>query len=1120
MLLRVLGPFEVEFDGSDPVDLGGPRQRAVLALLLSARGEVVSVDRMIEDLWRGEAPPRAIGSLQAYVSNLRRLLEPARERRAPARLLVTTPPGYALRVPTDAVDAWRFENLLAQARSIGAADPGRARPLLEAGLELWRGGAYGEFAAESWARTEVTRLAELRLVARELLVEVSIRTGGAAESVPEAEVLTKQAPLREEGWRLLALALWRTGRQGDALAALRRARAVLAEEVGLDPGPALVDLETAILGQRTDLLPPVAGTVIATPPAAALTAAATPPAAAAALGARLQVEALPTPDELFVGREAELTTLRAIAEEVATEGQRVALLTGEAGAGKTSLLARFQRELADHGWLVAVGRCPEVEGAPAAWAWVEVLRRLAEETPPGELAPALAPLLDDSQRDQAPDVAAGRFRLHRAVVAWLRAAAARRPVAIFIDDLHAADAETLLLLTSATEPTGAPVLFVAALRPTDNRERLGQAMADLARRSPRRIHLDGLATADVARLVRAYARTAVDPETVAALSERTGGNPFYVRESAQLLASEGALVATSDVPDGVRDVLRRRLSRLPPQAVAVLRLASVVGREADVATLVGAADADEAVVLDSLEAGLVAGLLTEPVPGRVRFVHGLVRDTVYTDISHLRRARMHARVAACTRRLRPDDYPALAHHYARAASSDTARLAVDYAVRAAELAERRYAYDAAIELLGNAVDLADAVAGDRDAMKVDLLGRLLRAQARGGGLGTARDTRARAVDIAAASGRDELLVAAFTAWTVPTPWQIRAYGAVDHRVVGMLSRLLRKADLGPVERCRLLEALGNELDGEADPRGPAAAVEALAIARGLGDPELHALALVARLRTMRYDLEMPERRELALELCDLADGHGLVTYQWIAEQVLGNIAGTSNQPDEVRASIDRQALLARTYQLKEALAIELCSRAALAHIAGDFATAQRLYHEAADGMRRQGSMHAAGLRYVGTATLLLSQRRFAELLEPTRLVRPLLGPIVDDLLALALFESGRVDEARQVPVGTHAYRPDYVQSALFTIRAMTVVRLGRRDLAQPVIDALLPVREQLAGFSSTTVVMRPVALTLGELFRLQGRADEAERHFALAARVARRWDATYWLAEAESALAG
>jgi DNA-binding SARP family transcriptional activator len=123
--IRVLGPLEAEVGGAR-ADLGGPLQRAVLALLLMERGRVVSVDRMIDQLWRGEPPPRAIASLQAYVSNLRRILEPGRARRAQARILVSAPPGYAVRLPDEAVDAWRFESLLTAARKDAPGQPERA----------------------------------------------------------------------------------------------------------------------------------------------------------------------------------------------------------------------------------------------------------------------------------------------------------------------------------------------------------------------------------------------------------------------------------------------------------------------------------------------------------------------------------------------------------------------------------------------------------------------------------------------------------------------------------------------------------------------------------------------------------------------------------------------------------------------------------------------------------------------------------------------------------------------------------------------------------------------------------------------------------------------------------
>ncbi|WP_327008607.1 AAA family ATPase [Dactylosporangium sp. NBC_01737] len=1255
----MLGPFAVDVNGG-AADLGGPRQRAVLALLLSAGGEVVSVDRMIDDLWRGEAPPRAIASLQAYVSNLRRTLEPDRERRAPARLLISAPPGYAIRVPPDAVDAWRFESLLAAARTVHIAEPGRARLLLRAALELWHGNAYAEFAEESWAQPEAARLEELRLAARELLLDVALRTGGAAEAVPEAELLTRHAPLREEGWRLFALALWSTGRQADALAALRRARGILADELGLDPGPALVELEAAILGQRVEILDALRGQRVQVldslrgqrveafdgldglggqqggpggqrdglrerqdgpreqqggprgqqggwladlhgRPVDDLHApqihgsrgrqAEVPGGLRPAAGRGSQVDGvrgrpgdnpdglgddlrpaldgqtaepgeqtaepaaapgsptstLPEPSkliseavalrsirgwpgreanqeqregELFVGRGQELAALNAVAAEAVGAGPRIVLLSGEAGVGKTSVLNRFRQDLLDGGWLVAVGRCPEVDGAPPAWAWVEALRQLGAGAgvPPADLAPALAPLLEDADHvhGEGSDVAGGRFRLHRAVRAWLRRAATVRPVAIVLDDLHAADAETLLLLASAAELTDAPVLLVAALRPADNRERLAEALAALARRSPARVHLDGLGHDDVQRLVGAFAD--VDAGTVAALAERTGGNPFYVRESARLLASEGALVATSEVPEGVRDVLRRRLSRLPQPAVAVLRLAAVVGREADVETLVEAADTDEGAVLDALEAGLIAGLLTEPAPGRVRFVHGLVRDTMYTDLSQLRRTRMHARVAACTRRLRPDDYPALAHHYARAASSDTAGLAVDYAVRAAELAERRYAYDAAIELLTAAVQTAETVTGDRDQLRIDLLGRLLRAQARAGATAPARLTRDRALDIAVAAGREELLIAAFTAWNVPTPWQIRAYGVIDHRVVDLLSRLLRKPDLDPATRVRLLDALTNELDGEDDPRGPAAGLEAYELAPAVPDPAVQALGLVARARTMRFDLEAGERAAVAVQLRDLARAHDMVAYEWVAEQILTNCAAVRNDAEEVRTRTARQGVLAAAYQLPEPQAINLSGRATLAHVAGDYAEAQRLYDETLAFMRRQGSLHADGYHFLATASLYISQNRLGELLPQTFAAQAAIGPIADDALALALASAGRLDEARAVAVGVHPLRPDYFQSAFLAVRGLAIVATGRTDLAPAVIERLLPVRGQIAGMSSTSVAMRPVAYVLGRLYALLGDRDRAVEHFELAREVALAWGAAHWVADAEAEL--
>ncbi|MDX6641801.1 MAG: hypothetical protein QOF12_2812, partial [Solirubrobacteraceae bacterium] len=443
--IRVLGPVEADVDG-DAVPLGGPRQRAVLARLVSARGEAVSVDRLVDDLWGGEPPVQAITSLQAYVSNLRRLLEPGRPPRAPARILVTAPPGYAVTLPTDALDAWRFERIVAEAVS-ATGDVAEARARLMAGLSLWRGAAFGEFTDEPWAAADVARLDELRLQAEEALVGLTLRAGEVAAAVPAADALTRRHPLREEGWRLLALALWGSNRQADALDALRRARRGLADELGLDPGPDLTALEEAILRQHREVLyeairPP---TETGLPPGSPSRRPSAPKPGPDGSPSH-RPEGSPSRDvvgpspsrpaaELFVGRVDELARLRGGAAEVAAgHGSRIALVSGEPGVGKSTLLGRLRRELTDQGWLSVGGQCQEdTGGAPPAWPWVLALRSLATvSVPPADVAELLGSAASDGER-AGIDAAAGRFRLHRAVVAWLREATRERRLAIVLD---------------------------------------------------------------------------------------------------------------------------------------------------------------------------------------------------------------------------------------------------------------------------------------------------------------------------------------------------------------------------------------------------------------------------------------------------------------------------------------------------------------------------------------------------------------------------------------------------------------------------------------------------------------------------------------------------------------
>ncbi|MEU6376676.1 BTAD domain-containing putative transcriptional regulator [Streptomyces sp. NPDC046909] len=1283
--IRVLGPLGADVAGA-PVELGPPRQRAVLALLIAARGRVVSVDRMVDELWRGAPPAKATVSLQAYVSNLRRVLEPGRPPRTPASVLVSAAPGYALRLPEDAVDAWRFETWVSRARH---APPARVRELLAEALGWWQGPAFLEHADETWAVPEAARLDALCAEARELSVAAALHTGHTAEATLAAETMVRDRPLREEGWRLLALAHWASDRRADALAAVRRARTVLHDELGCDPSPALTELEHAVLTQRLEVLraavpapaalgvgdagrglgvrrwgdgeltvagaagrgpavrgwgdadptvagasgrdqavprwadadPTVAGPEFggeAAPPvpgaagdgaaARAASAAARQPAAIAlgAPAAPRPAEAFPPgaaaplsapaaprgAHDLFVGRSDELRALDTAARAARRAGGMV-LVTGEAGAGKSALLGRLAAHLRREGWTVVVGRCPEDEGAPPAWAWTEALTALAREVPPAR-PEELAALLQESDgttaaaRDTATarsvgttattweagaaaplgttattwdtptsarigtaattwetatpgpaattrptptptpattapvtppapapttrdEATAGRFRLHRAFAAWLRDSAAERPVAVVLEDLHRADGQTLALLEAAASITGVPLLTVACYRPAEAHGHLVKTLAHLAPRFPHRIALGGLSARDVATVVEAVRGEPVDGATVAALTERTGGNPFYVWESARLLADEGALVAVSDVPQGVRDVLRRRLALLPAGALAAVRLAAVAGLESDVALLADAAgtEADEETLLAGLDAAVAADLLTEPGPGRVRFVHALVRDTVYTDLSGTRRARLHDRIAVELRRHRPDDLAALAHHFARSGRTANAPLAVDYALRAAERAERRYAHDVAVGLIEQALEAHTAATadpeGDPDGT-VALLVRLLGAQVRAGATDGARRTRGRAVDLAVRAGRDDLAAAVYGGWTEPSPWRSRLEGFLDRTDLAHLERLARDPALDGPTRARVLQVLADAVAGEDAPRALETARAQLALARADGEPRLLASALMTSARVLPHETQGSVRTPLVAELRELAAAHDLPAHLWVCEHLDGLTAATRNDPDAVRRHTAAGLELAHRYRMRWAQGINVTTSAMLATVAGRFEEAEARYAEAEGLFQRVGAHHATGPRTLGLWTIRLTQGREAEIEADVRAVHSAVGAPVAVALALVLARLGRVEEARAMHIPARPVT-DHLYGIELDYRSELAVLLGDRDTARLLIGHLLPLREQFAGTAGGAYASRPLAQALGDLYRFLGEEGHAAEAYTVAERVARAWGA-------------
>lgn len=979
----VLGPLTVE-DASGPLDVKGPRHREVLARLLVADGRVVPVGTLIGDLWT-EPPPNATGALQTFIAALRRALEPGRPPRAPATVLVTEAPGYALRVPGAAVDARRFEAAVAESGPLLAAGRAHeAHDLLERALSWWRGPAYAEFAAAPWAFATAARLEDLRVLAAERRAEAALALGRAAETAADLEAHVAAHPRRGDGWRLLALALYRAGRQGDALSTLRRARAVLADE-GLDPDPALRDLERAVLRHDAALRP---------------------------AGPRL------------TGRESELARLRAAADRATTTGRLVpVLLTGESGAGKTALA----EVLAERGTTVW-----------ARGSWAEFLGAL-----PGFTPPAAGP----------GDPAAVRARLHAAVTAHLAGLA---PVLLAADDLDRADPAVLAYVTALlTAPPAAPVLLLGAYRDTAPSPALTAVLSHAARLDPVRVHLGPLAPGDTAALIAETTGTVPDEATAAAVHARSGGNPFYARELARVLAEEGP-AALETVPEGVRDVVRHRLARLPATSRATLARASVLGVDVPLPVLermlLDDRAGDEEAVLDAVDAALAHGFATA-TGARMRFTHALVRDTLYADIAPPRRARWHALAAEAV-----GDDDARSHHLF--AAGDFPRAAAT--AHAAALSAGHRFHDAARLWERAHAAQRHFPATPRDRAEVTM--GLVRALAVTGDLAAARRHRAEAIAVARALGDPAVLAATVTSYDVPAIWPVNDDEDLSALVVSAAREALPGAP-APV-RARLLATIAMETRGASDDGG---ADEAEKLARATGDPALLAFALNARfMHTFHRAGLAGARAAIAAEIIALAEEHDLVSYAVLGHLIALQSACATADHTTGDAHAEAVTALAERYEVP------------LVAVFTDWYAALKDPTEAAY-RRAAARLDGAGMPGVADGLLplaLLSLRLRPGTVPALRDIPPA-GPYEPWLRPLRLLPDR--EAAAAALAATPPSPADLMLEARACLTACAALALGDRDTARRAGEVLRPASGEHAGAGSAMVSFGPVAAWLAAI---------------------------------------
>jgi DNA-binding SARP family transcriptional activator/tetratricopeptide (TPR) repeat protein len=883
MEFRILGPLEV-LDEERALDVAGPKQRALLAVLLMNANQVVSKDSLIDSLWGAEPPATASKAIQVYVSQLRRVLGKKR--------LETTAPGYLLRVHDEELDLHRFKALREQAKD---TDAKTAAALLHEALALWHGPPLGEFAYDGFAGLEIARLEELRLACLEERIEADLALGRSSELVGELEGLVAEHPLRELLRGQLMLALYRSGRQAEALEAYQDARRVLVGELGIQPGKSLRELEKAILQQdpSVDLRPAGVEGIVATD------------------GSK----------GTFVGREAELSQLRAGLDAAIAGRGRLFLLAGEPGIGKSRLAEEIIGQARARGARVLVGRCWEAGGAPAYWPWVQSLRTYLRETEPETLraqlgagATALAQLLPEL-RERFPDLPAApvlesesaRFRLFEAASSFLKDAARIRPLVLVLDDLHAADEPSLLLLQFLARELGdSRLLVVGAYRDVDPTptDPLTTALTELVREPvTKSLALAGLSERDVARFIELMSGEAPSAELVATICEETEGNPLFVGEIVRLLAAEGSLKADGPrlaIPQSVRDVIARRLRHLSEESNRVLVLASVLGREFALEALARLGGVPEDELLDRLDEAMAARVVSD-VPGSprsLRFAHGLIRDTLYEGLTTARRVRLHRLAVEALEGLYGDEpgphLAELAHHSIAGSDFDKG---LTYAHRAGDRALALLAYEESSRLYEMALDALDLAGPSDERTRCELLLSLGEAEARAGNTPAAKKAFLGAAEISRRLGLPSELARAAAGYGGRI---VFARAGDDERLVPLLEEgLVALAEEDVELRARLLARLAGALrDEHSRDRRDALSQEAVELARRTGNPAALAYALDGRAAAIIAPDTVAECLTLGSQLRDVAEGIGdreRVGYghihRFIAQLQLGDIRG-------------------------------------------------------------------------------------------------------------------------------------------------------------------------------------------------------------------------------------
>jgi DNA-binding SARP family transcriptional activator len=1053
-----------------------------------------------------------VNTLQTHLSLLRRSLGDDRQG-----VVVREHAGYRLAVESDEVDAMRFERMVQLAGEPGVPPAERVR-VLDGALALWRGPALADVADEPFARGDAVRLEELRAAATERRFDALLELGQDTGLIGELEAAARAHPYREHLAAQLALALYRAGRQADALRTIDQTRRTLADELGLEPTPEIAELEVAILRHDPALRREAR-------PQPAVPAAPAPP-----VGVPLPGAVRARQSRVF-GRDDELAWLVRQWDAVPSGAPRVVVLAGEAGIGKTTVASSFARSVHDDGAIVLWGRTSEEPLAPyqpIVTALDEVLRVLSPDDAAELLCGRdhLAVLVGRTEASNG-DGRSDRLRLFDQVAGVFADLSRRAPVLLVVDDLHWAERSTTSLVTHLVRASGfGKLLVLATARSTapDEFDAYLDLVADLRRdRLVDRMTLAGLDRFAVAELADAVTHGG-SGSVAHELHAVTGGNPFFVEELAFHLVERGAAsVSAAGVPDGIRDVLARRFERMSPATLGALAAAAVVGAEFSLEIVAGVAGTDSSVVLDALEGAVAAGFVVE-VPdtvGRFTFAHAIVRRALLDRLGRTRLAQMHLAVADALAERGGTPTADEAYHRLSALPLGPVDRAVDAAIDAAYESLAVSAFDQAGELARRAVEVLESTGradGDPRRMALALL-VVADVTTDLGDMVAARGLYQRACELAVAAGDGPVAAGAALGYgrttTIGAGFE---FGAVDATHVALLEAALERVDESRMAAwvC-LLSDLAIALYHAPDPsQRTARSDEAVVLAERQSDPGVRATALLGAAMAHWTPAGLPRRLEVARR------GVGL--------------AGTDDVPDvAVRLRLAEISALFELGRIDEAAqrigefaaVVTMLRRPVYEFLAPSLQVYLQLlrgeYDAAAAGMEAvYATASAMGDRHA--VPVLLARRLVLGLDRPVEMPAIGLGadatpsaalPVSRLLLTLGAAAGGCVDTARESYAGLRqvVLEEDALWTAAVSVRADLAYRFSDGDTGARAAALLTPYAGRLASLA-TSASVGPVSRAIALGHAAAGDLAGADEWFAVAADEARRTGARPWLAKA------